>query len=388
MNLHPESRGQDGVPGHGDLAVLGRVAGELLHDLAGRISVLSGNVAMARDVANTGRSPEDTLLRLEMDCQDLRDMVTDAFDELKGRSRSAEVVFPVARATEAVIRRWLAGAPGVTVQLDCTISEETAISGARSFFQRALVNLLQNGVRHAHREVHVALRPEVRGDGRGGVRITVEDDGNGVPEHLVPHLFDPFATADPGGTGLGLSLVAWAASRLGGRATYTGSGTLGGARFELWLPVATETVPAAKPAEPTASDERVADITVLAGIRITVVDDEPAIRRVYRRLLERAGAEVHEVLPGDCSDATEIAMETARSIPDAVLLDFRLGTCSGVDVWRTMRDQWPSVARRTLLLTGAAPEEVRGNGQDGPVVLSKLLGWPNLLREVREIAGV
>ena len=38
--------------------------------------------------------------------------------------------------------------------------------------------------------------------------IEVEDNGSGVPEHLKPHLFDPFVTTKRTGTGLGLALVA------------------------------------------------------------------------------------------------------------------------------------------------------------------------------------
>ena len=38
--------------------------------------------------------------------------------------------------------------------------------------------------------------------------VEVQDNGGGVPEGLRPHLFDPFITTKPGGTGLGLPLVA------------------------------------------------------------------------------------------------------------------------------------------------------------------------------------
>jgi two-component system nitrogen regulation sensor histidine kinase GlnL len=38
--------------------------------------------------------------------------------------------------------------------------------------------------------------------------IQVEDNGPGVPDHLKPHLFDPFVTTKRNGTGLGLALVA------------------------------------------------------------------------------------------------------------------------------------------------------------------------------------
>jgi two-component system nitrogen regulation sensor histidine kinase GlnL len=38
--------------------------------------------------------------------------------------------------------------------------------------------------------------------------IQIEDNGTGIPEHLKPHLFDPFVTTKPSGSGLGLALVA------------------------------------------------------------------------------------------------------------------------------------------------------------------------------------
>jgi len=58
-------------------------------------------------------------------------------------------------------------------------------------------------------------RPGVKfGTGTGGERIslplevTVRDNGSGVPTDLLPHIFDPFVTTKPRGSGLGLALVA------------------------------------------------------------------------------------------------------------------------------------------------------------------------------------
>ena len=46
--------------------------------------------------------------------------------------------------------------------------------------------------------------------------IQIEDNGGGIAEHLKPHLFDPFVTTKPSGTGLGLALVAKIISDHGG----------------------------------------------------------------------------------------------------------------------------------------------------------------------------
>jgi two-component system nitrogen regulation sensor histidine kinase GlnL len=38
--------------------------------------------------------------------------------------------------------------------------------------------------------------------------VSVQDNGEGIPEHIKPHLFEPFVSSKPKGTGLGLALVA------------------------------------------------------------------------------------------------------------------------------------------------------------------------------------
>ena len=63
--------------------------------------------------------------------------------------------------------------------------------------------------------LQTAFRPGVRLSVPGSnarvslpLMIAVEDNGPGVPEHIKPHLFDPFVTTKRSGTGLGLALVA------------------------------------------------------------------------------------------------------------------------------------------------------------------------------------
>jgi len=58
-----------------------------------------------------------------------------------------------------------------------------------------------------------------------GLRISVQDAGPGVPDVLVPRLFDRFAAGPRGGTGLGLYLVREIARRHGGEAAYDAPAT-------------------------------------------------------------------------------------------------------------------------------------------------------------------
>jgi signal transduction histidine kinase len=65
-------------------------------------------------------------------------------------------------------------------------------------------------------------------------RIVVSDHGIGVPESLVPRLFERFEHGDGGGTGLGLAIAKAYANAAGGDLTYQPGPW--GTRFELVLP--------------------------------------------------------------------------------------------------------------------------------------------------------
>jgi two-component system OmpR family sensor kinase len=87
--------------------------------------------------------------------------------------------------------------------------------------EQALQNLAANALRHTPPGGTVRLNAR-REEGR--IRITVTDDGVGIPEEHVPHVFDRFYKADQsrthtGGSGLGLSIVKAIVERHGGTVT-------------------------------------------------------------------------------------------------------------------------------------------------------------------------
>lgn len=97
------------------------------------------------------------------------------------------------------------------------------VPGNRDKLVQAFLNLVKNAVEAIDDKsrdqgrivITTAFRPGVRLTVPGtGARISlplmisIEDNGAGVPEHLKPHLFDPFVTTKRNGTGLGLALVA------------------------------------------------------------------------------------------------------------------------------------------------------------------------------------
>jgi len=96
-----------------------------------------------------------------------------------------------------------------------------------------LDNLIDNGRRHARSIVRVMVLPAGR-----WVRLSVEDDGPGIPEADRERVFDRFTRLRPeagGGSGLGLALVAALVRGRGGTAT-AGATPSGGARLEIRWP--------------------------------------------------------------------------------------------------------------------------------------------------------
>jgi len=97
--------------------------------------------------------------------------------------------------------------------------------------RRALDSLVQNAVQHAPPGGHVVLRG-VAAEGR--LRISVIDDGPGVPAALRTTLFEPFVTGRPDGTGLGLAIARELAEALGGELRLDNPGP--GAVFTIDVP--------------------------------------------------------------------------------------------------------------------------------------------------------
>ena len=66
------------------------------------------------------------------------------------------------------------------------------------------------------------------------IEFTIRDNGPGVSPEIVQHLFDPFVTTKPNGTGLGLALVAKTIGNHGG--VIECDGERGGTLFRVLLP--------------------------------------------------------------------------------------------------------------------------------------------------------
>jgi signal transduction histidine kinase len=121
------------------------------------------------------------------------------------------------------------------------------VEGDEVLLRQALSNLCRNAL-EACIDANVAPRIAIRGeidDGHGVVRITVTDNGPGIPPGVMPRVFRPFFTTKSRGTGLGLSLVQKIVVTHNGRVMAVNNEETGGARFVVTLPAASRPAAAA-----------------------------------------------------------------------------------------------------------------------------------------------
>jgi CheY-like chemotaxis protein len=353
---------------------MARLTAELLHDLTDVLATHGALIELARLEAREGGASPASLNRVQASGEQIRRMVSDLFDEVRGARESPEVEFDPGLEAQTAFEHWRTQSPPVRIDFACEVPAEVRVRGRSSFFTRALVNLLRNAGRHARSRVRARLTVEVDA-GERWLQLVVEDDGSGVPEALRRQIFDPYVHGGSGGTGLGLAMTRWGVERLGGSVELGAGSALGGACFVVRVPAVVRR--GGRTGLPP--EER------LDGMRIALVDDNLPLARVFHRLAGREGATLVHVAPPPHPAAADLAREVVGACPDVVVLDAALGTLRGADVWRSLQEIAPELAERVLFLSGGLPPP----GPEGDAMaerwVAKSDGWEGLRSRILEL---
>jgi CheY-like chemotaxis protein len=189
----------------------------------------------------------------------------------------------------------------------------------------------------------LVIATRVRDDGSERfVRLSITDDGLGMPSRVVERAFEPFfTTKEVGkGTGLGLSQIHGFAAQAGGRAeieSREGEGTT----IHILLPVTDEAV------SPQA--EATGEAALPRGCRVLLVEDNQQVREFAQELLTDLGCRV--LSAGDAKSALE--MLKSEKV-DLVFTDVVMPGASGVELAGSIRREMPGLP--VLLATGYSEE--------------------------------
>lgn len=214
------------------MAAIGRLAAGVAHELGSPLSAVDGTAQrLLRDRALDRRGREG-LVRIRDATGRMESIVRQLMDLRRhGRSIRRRRLDQLAHSAAAELAPEFA-ASDVRLETGGPVPA-AAVLVEPSRIVQALANILRNALQ-ASEGGHVRLSWTAAGD---NAVLTVEDDGPGVPDHLLPRLFEPFFTTKPvgQGTGLGLALAHASAGEHGGHIE-VGRSPLGGAAVRLVLP--------------------------------------------------------------------------------------------------------------------------------------------------------
>ncbi|WP_047981016.1 sensor histidine kinase [Ornithinibacillus contaminans] len=133
----------------------------------------------------------------------------------------------VSSLIDKVMERALPLATEKNITLHHQVEKDTYLLGDEERLLRALLNLTFNGLRHATSEIILTVYKQ-----QDHIILKVEDDGEGIAEELMPHIFHRFVKGKNGETGLGLAIARAIVEQSDGKIT-VGRSALGGAAFTL-----------------------------------------------------------------------------------------------------------------------------------------------------------
>ncbi len=210
---------------------------------------------------------------------------------------------------------------------------------------QVFANLLTNAAKYTNAggQIHLTVARQ-----RDQARVSVRDNGIGIPVEHLTSVFDMFMQVDrssrraQGGLGIGLTLVRSLVAMHGGRVEARSEGPGTGSEFIVHLPVLAESKAQIDKSPPPAT---------IPPLRILVVDDNHDAAETLGALLAKLGGTVSVVHSGRA--ALEVIEEFR---PDAVLLDIGMPEMDGYEVARRIRET--SLAEVMIIaLTGWGQEQ-------------------------------
>jgi len=334
----------------------------LSHELRTPLNAILGYAQMLDTGILTGEASRRALGVLMRNAASLKQIIDDVLDVARitsGRLRldvRPTDLAEILRSAVATVQP-AAEAKGLDVEVDVQ-PQASAVLGDPDRLQQVVWNLLSNAVKFTPRGGHVQVRLHRT---ESGVEIVVSDDGQGIEESFLPHVFERFRQADSrfsrehAGLGLGLAIVRDLVELHGGTVSASSPGQGRGATFTVHLPAIgagrlVQTDPEARPPAVAALGND------LKRARILAIDNEQDALGLLRVILESAGAEVMTV------DSASRALALLRHASfDAIVADIGMPGMDGFEFIRSVRQTLPAPANRVpaAALTAYARSEDR-----------------------------
>ena len=340
----------------GKLESLGLLAGGIAHDFNNILTVVIGNLSLAKLLA----SPHDKIYARLEEAEKASVRTKDLTQQLLTFAKGGTPIKQTASITELIRETTDFASHGANVKCEFALPEELwPVEIDAGQISQVLNNLVINAVQAMPGGGIVCVSAENLALGEESglplnvgkyVRIQVRDNGTGIDPEYLAKIFDPYFTTKQTGSGLGLATSYSIIKKHDGLLTVE-SALGAGTSFYIYLPASNR--PVAEP--PRAREEP------LRGTgRVLVMDDEPLIRELAKAMLEHLGYEAEQARDG--GEAIRLycqAKENGRPF-DAVIMDLTIpGGMGGKEAITKLRALDPEV--RAIVSSGYSSDPVMAN---------------------------
>ena len=214
------------------------------HELRTPLAIIKGNVDLAmRSQLKNPKPPKSALRAINYEIKHLSSILTDLTlitsnkVELKNKIIYNKVNLRLLLVR--VIGRCTTLAYKKNISITANKIPDLTIFGDKAYLEKMLANLIKNSIDYGKENGHTEILAK---EAKGFIIITITDDGSGIAEEDLPHVFERFYRADKfqssggSGTGLGLAIVKWIAEVHGGEVSVKNLGNAGSV-FKVSLPI-------------------------------------------------------------------------------------------------------------------------------------------------------
>jgi PAS domain S-box-containing protein len=287
----------------------------------------------AKEMIGVALGSSERLVRLINDILDLKKIEAGKLELHLEARNSAEVVEKAALTMDGMARH-----ANVTILTDTTISAPVMVDCDR--ITQVLTNLISNAIKYSPEGSSINISTELAAGNK--LRISVTDEGIGIPEELQSLLFNKFQQIDSSdtrpkeGTGLGLALCKAVVEEHRG---VIGVHSRPGAGSTFWFELPLAALP----------EELALALASKAGNgQILIVEDDDNLAQMLRLVLRKAGfASIRT------SSKAETLLVIDAALPKVILLDLKLPDGNGLEILEYLRTKSPDgPAVPVIVMTG------------------------------------
>jgi signal transduction histidine kinase len=282
-------------------------------------------------VSAAQRQSLDHILRAGKHLLHLINDVLDLAHVESGRLTLSPEPLGVADLVQEVVALMQPQAQAQGVRIEVTVRPGSVVRGDRLRVKQVLLNLCANAVKYNRPGGWVRLGCEPAAEGR--LRITVEDNGQGISSAGQARLFEPFTRlaehAAVEGTGIGLSISKRLVELMDGR---IGVSSTPGEGSRFWIELPGDRFAAPPPPEQLVPESNGGD--ALAPATVLYVEDNPDNLALVVRIVERHPG-VRLLTANSAALGAELALAHR---PDLLLADLHLGPDSGYALLQRLRE--------------------------------------------------